>query len=508
MDQEDTIVYYEQIQKIVSKLDQQNLVKFIIKKIRETERILDISKRHFDLWNLLFLLKIAVRYGSTFPHMIIKDEHLTELHNLCRSLNNLVPPEIGPPNNISATKVLRLICYQQFWLQYNLIYQDIGRVIKLVEYSDLDPASIIDFELNISTRHFLKYMYILFVWAKQFPQTDFFDLDVVSSFIEDKEMFKLIVNSLKENFNEMEAVIEKNSPIESKRLEIFEQSTLFRFPIWEIEGKLYIISTKLLEKSILHFLVEKLSRNSSFETENCLSNGFEKYIEMYLLEGGERYLSEKNVRIKYNLSEGEKVTDFLITTSFGNVYLECKAIIVQPLTKVFPKSDVLIKSYKDSIIKAIVQGIDTDSYAKINSEVKRYILIVTLEDTYFGSFYDTYDEFIKDALIKYYAGYESAVASFGFDKIFIISISDYEYIMTYSRQEKKVLVQLLDELSVDLLKKKRYLCFRGFFQDFIKERHGKDYLLTIDTLQDATNGLFQEIKDEMRRASSVAPKIS
>lgn len=49
MDQEDTIVYYDQIKKTVSKLDQRNLVKFIIKNIRETERILDIPKRQFDL---------------------------------------------------------------------------------------------------------------------------------------------------------------------------------------------------------------------------------------------------------------------------------------------------------------------------------------------------------------------------------------------------------------------------------------------------------------------------
>ncbi|AVQ13050.1 Transglycosylase [Leptospira santarosai] len=499
MDQEDVIVYYEQIQKFVSKLDQRNLVKFIIKKIRETERIIDISKRKFDLWNLFFLLKMAVRYGSSFPQMIIKDEHLVGLHNLCRGLNNFVPPEIGPPNYISATKVLRLICYQQFWLQYNLIYQDVGRVIKLIEYSELDPASIIDSELNISTQHFLKYTYVLFVWVKQFPQTDFFDLDAVSSILEDKQMLKSITNSLKKDLIEMKAVIESSSPIESKRLEAFEQSTLFRFPIWEIEGELYLVSTKLLEKFILHFLIEKLSRISSFETENCLSKGFEKYIELYLLEGREKYLSEESVRNKYSLSEGKKVTDFLITSSYGNIYLECKAILVQPLTKVFPKSEVLIKSYKDSIIKALVQGIDTDSYEKINSKMKKYILIVTLEDTYFGSFYDTYDEFIKDGLIKYYPGYESAVASFGFDKIFIISISDYEYIMTYSRQEEKVIVQLLDELSVVLLKKKRYLCFRGFLQDFIKEKHGKDYLLTIDTLQNATNSLFQEIKDEIRR---------
>ncbi|AXR68703.1 hypothetical protein [Leptospira mayottensis] len=295
MDQEDTIVYYDQIKKTVSKLDQRNLVKFIIKNIRETERILDIPKRQFDLWNLLFLLKMAVRYSSSFPHMIIKDEHLMELHSLCKSLNNFIPPEIGPPNRISATKVERIFCYQQFWLQYSLIYQDIGRVIKLVEYSNFDPANVIDFELNISIWHFLKYTYILFVWAKQFPETDFCDLDFISSFLEDKEILRLITNSLKKDLDEIKAVIESNSPIGSKRLEIFEQSTLFRFPIWEIEGELYLVSTKLLEKSILHFLVEKLSRVSSIETGNHLSKGFEKYVEMYLLEGGEQYLSEKNV---------------------------------------------------------------------------------------------------------------------------------------------------------------------------------------------------------------------
>jgi hypothetical protein len=85
---------------------------------------------------------------------------------------------------------------------------------------------------------------------------------------------------------------------------------------------------------------------------------------MYFLDTGDTYINELQIRNNYNLGEGDKVTDFYVSNSFGNVYIECKAIFAHPLTKVLPTSDILIKSYNDSIIKAVVQGLSTHAYRK------------------------------------------------------------------------------------------------------------------------------------------------
>lgn len=503
MNEQDTIVYYEQIRKIISKLDRRNFAKFIIKNIRETERISEIHQRRFYLWNLFFLLKMTAKFGSFFPYKKITLNQLLELHDLCIKLNDFLPKELGSENHISASKVLRIIFYQQVWLQNVLNYQDIGRIIKLIEFSEFDPVSSFDNGLNLSTRKFLKYTYILYIWAITFPQIECLNVEDILPLIEDKEAFELIINYLKRDISEVGLELDKNIPVKSERLEIFEQSALFRFPIWAIDGRHYLLSTKLLERSILHLLIEKLSAISSSQgNDNYLSVGFEKYVGMYLAESKEKFLNEGEIRKRFNLGSGDKVTDFLISNLLGNVCIECKAILAQSLTKVLPKKDVLINSYKDNIVKAIVQGIDTHSYMKYQFWKRKYLLIVTLEDLYLGCFKDLLEEFIEDALRKHYPGYESRVSEFGTDNIFIISISNYELLISYSKQEKISLERLLRMLTAYLKKNKIYSNFIGFFQDFLKERNGIDCKVSITTIQDVTKSLFREIEVEAKRALS------
>jgi hypothetical protein len=260
---EDTEIFYKQIKNKIAKLDRRNLVKRLILTIRTIERIDSIPDRKFHLWNLYFLLKMAVKFGIFAPSKLINDNDLIHLHNLCTRLNNFVPPEIEQQGHATSTKIVRIISYQQFWLQKRLNFQDIGRTIKLVELSEFDPVTSFNTVLNISTKEFIKYTFILFAWINSHQDFETIDLNDISFVTKDKEAFESVINYLTRDVSDLAKELNENRPIRS--LEIFEQSTLFRYPICKIDNSFYLISVRLLEKSITQLIGKTIHHFINFK---------------------------------------------------------------------------------------------------------------------------------------------------------------------------------------------------------------------------------------------------
>jgi len=462
------------------------------------ENIEDLTKRKYQLHILLFLLKMVCKHGSFYPAKIITEKDLSILHDLSIKLNDFISNEIGGLSHITATKIIRQLAYQQIWLQNKLNYQDIGRILKLLSLSEINPLIDISQELQISIYDFVKATLIIFVWVNSHKGYRQLLIDDAEIIIKDKEKYRIIIDYLTQDISDIRKEIENQSIIKSERLEIFDQSIFYKFPILKINGEYIYICDAVLSKTITFYFIEILSKvQINSNNENALGIAFERYVEGYLKIFNYSYKKEKEILQNYNINDDNKVVDFLIECNNYQVLVECKSIIAHPMTKVLPKKEILIKSYKNSIIKAFAQGLTCAK--KIRDENKTiYLLIITLDELYFGCSEDLLEEFIQNGLEQYYEESISSPLSIPAKNIFVISITDFERLVNAGYLRKDSIGEILNLISKNMVNDLgKYILFSDVLNTINESQEKNKYL-------DAITGEFlEEILNEVKEILSL-----
>lgn len=493
----DTEHTYNRIVQIVSKLDRRSFAIALIEQIRLLEEN-RVPIEMMQIWNLLFLLKICVVHGRFNPKKQIQFRDILNLHNLCLELNNFVPADESESNKQILNKIMRRFAFQQLGCQQELNLPEIERTIKLLKLSEFTLETNFANDVNFSNKDFIKYLFIIYTWHQTHLDIPILDISDIKVAIEDKEIFDQITSYLSRDISYIKKDILLDSKVRSKRLEIFDQSILYKYPIWEIKGAKYLISRHLFEKAMTRLPIEKIFIKSPAR----ISKAFEAYNYSLLKRKFNSILNEKDIEKKYELKEGQKKADFLVFESLGKITIECKAIYAPALSKVDLKLDTLISSYKESILKGLVQSIETHFYLDTANFKNNFMLIITLDDLYFAWFEEVYDEFIREGLKRNYPGFEEKINNFNLNHIFILPISTFETIIYYICKEKVELASLLQKLIKyrEEVSDSNYFDFVDLFDSFMKKEHGENYEIEYEKKE--TELLFEEIKKSLTQALS------
>ncbi|TGL04997.1 hypothetical protein EHQ43_10155 [Leptospira bouyouniensis] len=493
----DTEPIYNRIVQIVSKFDRRSFAIALIEQIRllEEDRI-PIEK--MQIWNLLFLLKICVVHGGFNPRKQIKFMDILNLHNLCLELNSFVPAYESESNKQILNKIMRRFAFQQFGCQQELSLPEIERTIKLLKLSERTLEKNFSNDVNFSYKDFLKYVIIIYAWHQTHLDIPILDISDIKVAIEDKEIFDQITSYLSRDISYIQKDILQDAKARSKRLEIFDQSILYKYPIWEIKGAKYLISKHLFEKAMTRLPIEK----AFIKNPAGISKAFETYTHSLLKRKFNSFLNEKEIEKRYQLKEGQKKADFLVFESLGKVTIECKAIYAPKLSKVDLKLEILISSYKESILKGLVQSIETHFYLDTVIFKNNFMLIVTLDDLNFSWFEEVYDEFIREGLERNYPGFEEKINNFNLSHIFILPISTFESIIYYICKENIEFASLLLKLIKyrEEVGDSNYFDFADLFDSFMKKEHGENYKIEYE--KNETELLFEEIRNSLTQALS------
>jgi len=197
---------------------------------------------------------------------------------------------------------------------------------------------------------------------------------------------------------------------------------------------------------------------------------FEQYIRTGLEYAGLSFSDEKQLQKKYPDS---LVVDFVIPSDGSNVLIESKAIELSPLARVAPDARVISSNLRDSITKAIKQGLTITSHlSKEGGSRESFLLVVTFKDLYVGngrSFLEhtpagkEIEEFIYDKKLD--ANY------LPFDHIFFIAPREFEWFLFLVKEHKVVPAEIIRRV-IEGEKRDKKLQFgqqlRSMFPDMVR----------------------------------------
>jgi hypothetical protein len=143
------------------------------------------------------------------------------------------------------------------------------------------------------------------------------------------------------------------------------------YPFLIFKGEIKLLHESVFNHFINYYIYDFLkAADENFTTE--FGSRFEKYVELSLKEVKLKFINENE--LKKRLKVKSNLVDFYLEAY--NVYIECKAIELQPIPLVNPTDEILYNSLKESILKAYFKQLVNVSKS-INRKKENWGLIIT-----------------------------------------------------------------------------------------------------------------------------------
>lgn len=456
-------VHYNNIINIISKLDRRKLAEELIGQIRKVENRPEgsVPEPPF-IWNLLFLLKLASEHGTFGSSIRLNKELLQKLHSECVELGNYLAPEItnDAQGKVVASRIIRSCAHQQFWLLGNLNFVELGRSLLIAkEYTRLGGPHY--GPENVSFDSFIRMLLIIYIWKMSHKSLLTFPISDPAVVIENKEEYRKVIDFITLNISDYNAKFKSAFSIQNPIYQISEPSVFYKYPIISIFGNYYLVSQSVLRKTISYYIFEKLSR-TSVTSRNTLAKAFENYIFRLSKEVSNSVKLENEIRSKLNIKKNESCVDVWIEGEDVEVVIECKALISQAMARAVPAKKISISTYRDTIVKAFAQCINfADRFLK--SDDSTLFLIITLDELYLPNTLTLFLDFLEEGLKEHYPAVNvNAVSK---ERIFVISISDYEIIVGMAAEREISIGKLLKNLVSG---KNDYIMFSEMYKDLLR----------------------------------------
>lgn len=394
------------------------------------------------LWYVFLLMKWTYLYGGEkYPLKPLRPQNIS---NIFRSITELNKDYIG--NYIESgeiTRAFHILYSQQFYLQTFVTREKFATQLKL--YSTLKSRYDIDksflSKTGFSIADFLKIMQLTWLcinidklnkpglYFNGYLEDDFFN--VISKFTEKDKVIKFLQLLVLDPVNPNEKIKQFKQGLRNEEYQSLEKSFFVLYPFQYFNGKIKVIHKSIFNYTANYYIYDYLKSNDEkFTTEFGLR--FEKYIACGLKELKYDYIPENG--LKELLPINSNLVDFYIEET--KIFIECKAVELQPYPSSNPSDDVIYKSLKDSLIKAYFKQLLPVSKL-VNGNEENWGIILTYKKLYWGQ----YTELFKLGMVNHKE--EIDHLHLPPENVFLIDIHTWDRIVNIIKDEKTSLLELL-----------------------------------------------------------------
>jgi len=424
-------------------------------------------------WFLLLLIKWSALYSDPgyrrYCHASDND-----FDRLVNQVHELFDNVRLPSQYSNSALFLKNTAFQQLLFQIPLSSSDIGRQILLFDHLPTKPL-VKDLFLECTGFAVSQFLELSTVLASHFLTSD--DINISSAYFEPlgiaSEVVLHFLETLSLDISGLKPFLEgEERRFVSFESTLFAQTPLKQRPLLRFKDKdRYVCySPNLLFHTVSTLMYDKLKDHAAESFSPEFGHIFEQYIRTGLEYAGLSFSDEKQLQKKYPDS---LVVDFVIPSDGSNVLIESKAIELSPLARVAPDARVISSNLRDSITKAIKQGLTITSHlSKEGGSRESFLLVVTFKDLYVGngrSFLEhtpagkEIEEFIYDKKLD--ANY------LPFDHIFFIAPREFEWFLFLVKEHKVVPAEIIRRV-IEGEKRDKKLQFgqqlRSMFPDMVR----------------------------------------
>ena len=402
----------------------------------------DRSQEHKPIWFAFLLMKWTYIYGEKkYPPKALNQKRFANIFNKISDFNSEHISSFIKSGNMN--RAMTILYSQQFYLQENVYKEKIATQIKLyhtlksryninASFQSKTGFSILDF-LSIL---FLTWVYINIdqlnkkgLYFDGYLREDF--LNVAAQITEVEKVRKFLNLLVLDPHKPEEKIQGIKTNIKNESLQSLERSFFTLYPLQYFNNDIKVIHKGIFNYTINNYIYDFLKANDpDFTTE--FGARFEKYIELGLKEISAHYINE--VELKKQLPKHSNLVDFIIEAD--NIFIECKAIEMQPYPSVNPTDELLYNSLKDSILKAYFKQLYNVS-KHINEEQENWGIILTYKKLFWSQFTDLFD------LGKEKYDITVSTSHLPPENVFIIDIHTWDNMLSIVKTKQATIIEIL-----------------------------------------------------------------
>lgn len=389
---------YNKLRNKIKKYSAESIIQRISFELNKKESQTGGMPRHC----LLLILRMTIEYGEYREKRKsdIKENQFIEVVNIWHSMTEYAKM---PSDHESFGLFLRIMAYQQFWLQRDINRPDFARLHMLFKQPNSNHTfnQIFLDKYGLRIDHFLDLIIYLSVFAVV-DQKRIIDLRWFSTIEKNYPTgtIETFLSLISADFFEHRANFRKGERLTRQDL-MNERSLLRKKPFLTLANptRYLLLSRSLLNHFINNGLYEMLSLPPHKEKfMNKFGLVFQKYVKKGIDYAGVCYDYEDEVKRE----ENGKSVDFVIHEEKAKIFIDAKGVEMASKGMLTSNSKVISDRLKSSVTSGIMQGFMTNlSYKKDrNNDYEAFLIIVTYKNLYLGSGSDYGDLIGKRVLEK------------------------------------------------------------------------------------------------------------
>lgn len=493
----DTKLVYDSIVKELKQYTQSELIKDILKYIHNYEQ--NVPEDDYRLqrpWAVLNLLKLTFLFCTGNKTKKASYPQFIGLLKKCIQLSEFVPNDLDK-TSYTQQSIFRSIAYQQFWVQERLSYRDIGRYMYIFSLLPVDSRLNEYFikQTGVDFSSFFKFSVLIWLWIKTQKRPLYLDLNDISAATPNSKALNIIANYLTIDYKNVKKELLKLRQVKSDRLQAYEQTPFLRYPFIRFDRKIWIVSIKALEHAIKNLPIQIVKQSNDQQMIKQFTSLTEKYTECLLSSLKVNYQPEHY--FKSQIPSNQKIVDFIVETSRANIFIEIKTALPSEISHIYAKPKVLINTYSDTVISALIQGFQFARFFlkgflkkyHIFGKKANYLLIVTLNPLYLGHFDECWHYFLREGAVKKDRDLINIFDFFDINNIFFVTYADLEWLLSASKNPRYKIDKILKKISRKSKRKSDRLFDFGYYLDDIITEN-----INIDLPDKMFSNLYEEIK--------------
>lgn len=400
------------------------------------------------VWFIFLLMKWSYLYGGEkYPSKALSQN---KFNDILRNISNFNEEHITNfMKNGKIDRAMSIFYSQQFYLQRVVLKETFAIQLKL--YKSISGKYNIEKSFKEKTGlEILDFLYImqiiwLYVNSRKYKDinlnfqgylaSDF--LNVCAQLTDHNKVSKFIELIVLNPTESSKKINEYKRNVKREDLQSLETTFFTIYPFQLHSDKIKLVHESVLNHSLNYYIYDFLKSNDeNFTTE--FGNRFEKFIELGIRELNLNFLNEK--QLKNKLKANSNLIDFYLIDF--NIFIECKAIELQPIPLVNPTDEIIYNSLKESILKAYFKQLLNVSKT-LNSDKENWGLIITYKELFWSRFNELF-EIGKDK-------FENSKDSHFLppENVFILDINSWNKMLQIIKDKKATLIEILEKARLN-----------------------------------------------------------